>query len=145
MTESQPTTGVKRSTALTVAGAVLFLLAIPYAGVAGLFSFIASNPQLVTIKFGGFILPFGLGRYGMLLFLALALLTTFAGLAAIRRWRAWRIWVRIVAWLTLALSLYCAWIWFVGSLAGVSLLIPIGLLAIAGFVLWAETREQNPV
>ena len=142
MTGDQATSRAGRSGAVTAAGVVLLILTTPYALLAAVFGAEASMPDQV-LRIGSFIVPTGLGFESMVSCLVLLAICAYAGLATIFRWRGWRSVAAMVAWLTIALGVLCAWIWLAGRIAGFSPVVPIVLFVIAGFVLWALRREPK--
>jgi hypothetical protein len=142
MAGDQPTSGAQRSGAVTAAGVVLLILTTPYALLAAVFGAEASMPGL-AVSFGKLIVPAGRGFEAMVSCLVFLVIYAYAGLATIFRWRGWRSVAAMVAWLTIVLGVFCAWIWLAGRIPGFSPVVPVVLFAIAGFVLWAVRREPK--
>ena len=116
---------------------MLVIVAIPYAGCSALFAFQALNPRL-TLIVGGVSLPGGFGYEAMVVFLALFLLSAYAGLAAIWRWRAWQFLTAAAAWATMGFSAAVSWFLLNGGFIGLPSWSPVIGVAVAVLVLLAS-------
>jgi hypothetical protein len=135
MTEARPALASGRSIAVAAAGILLVIMAIPYALCAVLFAAQGWNPR-GRIAIGGVLLP-SFGYEAMVVFLALLLLSGYAGLAAIRRWRGWQLLAAAAAWAMMGLSAAIAWFLLNGFLTGLPGFGPAIGAAMALFVLLA--------
>jgi hypothetical protein len=142
MTEARPAPAPGRSLAVTAAGITLVIMAIPYALCAGLTAVQGFNPR-GRITIGGVLLP-GFGYEAMAVLLALLLLSGYAGLAAIRRWRGWQLLVAAAACAMLGLSAAVGWFMLNGGLIGLPVFSPTIGATIAVLVLFASgARTAN--
>jgi hypothetical protein len=141
MKEARPVSASGKSIAVTAAGITLGILAIPYALCAVLFALQGWNPR-VRIVMGGVSLP-GFGYEAMVVFLALLLLSGYAGLAAIRRWRGWQLLAAAAAWALMGLSFAVAWFRLNGILIGLPSFSPAIGAAVALLVLFAGATTAN--
>jgi hypothetical protein len=114
---------------------MLVIIAILYAGCAVLAAVQGWNPR-GRIMIGGVLLP-GFGYEAMAVFLALFLLSGYAGLAAIRRWRGWQFLVAAAACAMLGLSAALGWFMLNGGLIGLPVFSPTIGAAVAALMLFA--------
>ena len=146
------------SVARVAASVLLLALAVIYAVVTALFVLLFSSSRSTSLRIGDdFIVLYSDLEYSKaVVFLALCLLSGYAGLAAIRGWRGARLVALAAGAATIALGSYGLWI-YANALIGVPvLLFSIGIqappelflvLCVAGIlVLWAVQKpmDKNP-
>jgi hypothetical protein len=115
---------------------MLVIIAIPYALCAVLAAVQGWNPRS-RITIGGILLP-GFGYEAMAVFMALFLLSGYAGLAAIRRWRGWQLLVAAAGWAMMGLSAALGWFMLNGGLSGLPVFSPVIGAGVAALVLFAS-------
>jgi hypothetical protein len=115
---------------------MLVIIAILYALCAALSAVQGWNPR-GRIIIGEVLLP-GFGYEAMVVFLALFLLSGYAGLAAIWRWRGWQFLVAAAAWVMLGLAAAIGWFLLYGGLIGLPVSSPAIGAAIAALLLFAS-------
>jgi hypothetical protein len=111
---AQQTSGRRWSIARVAASALLLVLALVYAGTTALFVFLLSSFKgLSTLRFGNdvIVLYREFAYSGSAAFLALCLLSGYAGLAALSGWRGARLIATAAGWTTIALGIYGLWLY----------------------------------
>jgi hypothetical protein len=111
---AQQTSGRRWSIARVTASALLLVMALVYAGITALFVFLLSSFKgLSTLRFGNdvIVLYREFAYSGSAAFLALCLLSGYAGLAALCGWRGARLVGIAAGFATIALGLYGLWLY----------------------------------
>jgi len=145
MSETDKTPPPRRTIAVTIVGVLLLVPAATSAYMAAVFATSgdlqrefagALGPSIVPY---GFLLPAGVG-------VVVALIFGGAGVAIIRRWRGWRIWVGTLAWILIVgvvLKLF-ARSPPPGTATSRALVADLFTIAFAVFALVAKRRERKP-
>ena len=104
--------GTNRSIAF-IAGGVLLILALVYAGTAALFALLASSGRRSTLRIADDIavLHSDFAYEGLATFLVLCLISTYAGLAAIGNWRGAQLVAGAAGGAMVALGLHGLWVY----------------------------------
>jgi hypothetical protein len=134
MSEPDKTLPPRKTAAVTIAGALLLLLAVGFAYVAAAFA--AHNASGSDL----YIHP-----YSIAVSLALAVVLALAGLAIVCRWRGWRIWAGTIAWGLIALVVLNLFRTPPppGTDRSFELRVVLGTIAFAVFVLVVKRRERK--
>ena len=143
--------------AIVFSSVVLLILAVIHAAITALFLFLMAQPKHQVVVLGDIRMYSEFGYYGAPIFLLICLLSGYAGLAAIFRWRGSQIAPQIAGWATIGLGVYGLWVFlclitpnvpYPPFTIGMNLppLIAFALCVIGIFVLWAvhKPTERNP-
>ena len=148
----QAMSGRPRSIASIAGGALLLILALVYAGIAGLFALLASNPRNTILRIGDDLaaLYSEFAYDGLVTFLALCLISGYAGLAAIGNWRGVRLVAGAAGGATTLLGFHGLWVYANMLIAlplmpfsigmRVSPAVSLALFVVGIIVLWAVWR-----
>jgi hypothetical protein len=150
---AQAMSGRHWSVAPVAASVLLLVLAVIYAGITALFALLMSSSWGTSLMIGNnfIVLHSEFAYSGAVVFLALCLLSGYAGLAALRGWRGALLVAMAAGWATIALGIYGLWIYanmlMIGLLSlpfsiGMQSppLVSLALCAIGIFVLWAMRK-----
>jgi hypothetical protein len=143
---AQAIPGRRWSVARVAASVLLLVLALSYAGITALFVLLVSSSRNASLRIGDdlVVLHSEFASSGTVVFLALCLLSGYAGLATLIAWRGARLVALAAGWATIALGIYGLWIGlpFLPFSIGMrsSPLVSLALCVIGIFVLWAMRK-----
>ena len=136
---------------------VLLILAVICAAITALFLVLMAQPKHQIVVLGDIRVYSEFGYNGVPIFLLICLLSGYAGLAAIFRWRGSEVAPQLAGWATIGLGAYGLWVFlrlimpnvpYPPFSIGMNLppFVALALCAIGIFVLWAirKPTEKNP-
>jgi hypothetical protein len=153
----QAISGARRPIVRIAAGAWLLVLALIDAAIVALFTFLVTRTTAAAIRIGEVLLLSDDGYNGAAVFLLLCLLSGYAGLALICRWRDAAFAAQAAGWATIALCVYGLWLYLnmlvpglphfpisIGISMPPSVSLAFGVIGL--FVIWATRNptEKNP-
>jgi len=156
---AQAMSGRHWSVARIAASVLLFVLALIYAGITALFVSLLSRSWGTSLRIGSdfIVLNSEFARSGAVVFLALCLLSGYAGLAALSGWRGARLVGLAAGCATIALGVYGLWIYANMLMIGLPFLpfsigmqshplVSLALCVIGILVLWAMRKpiDKSP-
>jgi hypothetical protein len=151
MAQSIP--GRRWSVVRVAASVLLLVLALIYAGITALFILLVPSSRITFLRIGNdiVVLYSDFAYNGTVVFLALCLLSGYAGLATLIAWRGARLVALAAGWATIALGVYGLWLYANMLMIGLPLvpfsigmrsspLVSLALCVSGIFVLWAMRK-----